>query len=184
LDIGVNIVKTYYKPTIGNIAHTTIDSVYLLSMTAGITKVSAIASITSVWYVYYDKGIYEAAQSAVTSAMFMAAPYALTLTNVPYIGLAYTVTLTAYTGVNLASNIWSLYNELSSKDTLLESTQAYQDMYQRIADSTGIEWFSDKAAEYEITSEFLKQELQEQSQNLDSGKNDSIIIGADNFLEA
>ncbi len=164
LDTGVDVVRTYYKPTINNIAHTAISGTYLLSMAIGVTKISTIANMVSVSYTYYEKGVDEAVTSALMSVMFMAAPYALTLTNVPYVGLIYTVTLTAYTGMNLANNVWSLYHELISKDALLESTQAYQEMYQKMSDLTGMEWF-DKATEYEITEEIIQEQLENMNQD-------------------
>jgi YesN/AraC family two-component response regulator len=111
----------------------------------------------------------------------MVAPYALTFTSIPYVGLAYAVMLNAYTGVNLANNIWFLYQELASKNMILESTEAYQELYQRISDLTGVEWFSEQATEYEISLEVIKQEMQEQLTYLNQEKVE-IIAESEDFL--
>jgi hypothetical protein len=107
----------------------------------------------------------------------MVAPYALTFINIPYVGLVYTLGITAYTGVNLAKNIWSLYLELTSKETGIESVQAYQELYQKISDLMKMEWFSDRATDYDIVLESIKQELQQEGKTLDA--KDIAVVGDD-----
>lgn len=178
LDFGVTAVRMYYKPTMYNIAHTAISGAYLLSMTTGVTKVSVIANMASVSHIYYEHGIYEAAKSAATLAVFMAVPYTLTFPSMLYVSLAYTVTLTVYTGINLANNIWSLYQELMSKDVLFESNQAYQEMYQKIFDSLNMDWFN-KITDNDVVLENIKQELQQEVQNLDVNAKDVLTVRDD-----
>jgi hypothetical protein len=125
LDMGVDVVRAYYKPTMHNIADVAIGASHLFSMTTGVTKYSTAASIVSVGYTFYEGGVYDGIQSAAISLVFMVVPSVLVLTGVPYIATAYTVVLTACTGYNLASNAISLYNELSIQNLTIENTEVH-----------------------------------------------------------
>lgn len=158
LDVGVDCLRTYYKPTGPNIMDTAIGGAHLFSMTTGIAKASVVTSVLSVGYAYHENGIYEAAKSAIASAAFMAVPYAIVFTGVPYVGLGYTLGITAYTGVNLMNNVWLLYQELNSEEAQTESIQTYQEIYQLISNFSGIGWFSDKAHEHKVILEVMQEQ--------------------------
>lgn len=129
LDTGIDVIRSYYNPTVYNLVNTAIGGLHLFGTITGISKSLIVASILSAGYITYDQGIIAGVQSLGISMLYMAIPTMLVATN-PYIASIYIGGTLLYSGYNLVNNSSSLYNEVIAADTSLKSLEVYNDIYQ------------------------------------------------------
>jgi hypothetical protein len=155
LNVAVTGIELYQVPTSHNAKQTAVSSLHLYSMCSGITQLSVAASTLSVAHTYYEGGIYPAMQQASVVIAYMALPAVLAAAS-PYAAFAYSVTLGVYTGYQVVSHAYELYQSWNDATYQLESLKAYRDNAQWLHDFTGAEFLKAKVQEYDAQINAMK----------------------------
>ncbi len=129
----VDAARLVNEPTVENAQKVALGAAHLASMHYGFSGYSAAVGATDVLNKVSQGEYKQAAASAVTSAAYMAAPIIIERLGVPYLDVAYGVAMTAYTGYNMTSNAYSLYQEYGSEESKLRSTKAYSNLAQALS---------------------------------------------------
>ncbi len=74
VDVGIDFIDFYRKPTLGNLYNLATDLVYTYSALYGANKLSVVGNFVSVAYAYHQGGVYGATQHAAASGAFMLLP--------------------------------------------------------------------------------------------------------------
>jgi hypothetical protein len=163
LDTSIAVVKLYHEPTKHNLREAGLSALHTFCSFEGLSKASIVLSTVSAFNAYQNEGGVGALGNLLTSAAFIVAPYAITYAGIPYVGPAYTLGITFYTGYNLISNSYALYKDLSAGDNTLKSLAAYRDLYLTLSQAIEIEWFTEKAQEYIIQINRFNAKIEKES---------------------
>ncbi len=135
LDTVVDSVRVVCEPTFHNTKKVALDSTYLYSMYYGVNSYSSVIGVVDVLLAYYQEGSTQSLKQAATIISYMALPSMLTYTAIPYLGFAYSVGMTIYTGYSAFTNANSFYLERNDVESTLRSTIAYKDLTKTLSES-------------------------------------------------
>lgn len=135
-DTAIETARLMYIPTIDNAKKVLIDTTYLYSMSSGVNGISVIINGVDVAYKTYQGEYNQALNKLATTGGYMALPSILAYTGIlPYVGFAYGALITAYTGYNAISNVYTLYKEYGTVEWQLKSAMAHKDLFEILAKS-------------------------------------------------
>ena len=162
VDFGVDVARASEQPTLGNIKTAAVDVLHMWSMYSGFSAFSVGASIVSAAHSYYEDGVLPALYSFSTSAAYMFLPGIVLAGASPHIALAYTASMTLFTGCHAATNVYSFFysSEANSPTRELHSYVAYKDFSKWLAEKTGFQAFENKTKEYELKINDIKAEIE------------------------
>ena len=160
LDTVIDATRLVYVPTIDNAKKILIDTTYLYNMYSGVNGFSTIINGADVAYKIYQGEYSQALTQALTTALYMLVPAALSFIAIPYFGFMYGVTLTIYSGYGAINNAYSFYQEYYEKNFGLKSITVYKNLFESLSNSP-LQYtydFISKAKEYEIKLNNIKLE--------------------------
>ena len=120
VDVSIEIVRTTYDPTIGNIIKATTGVVTSSALYLGKSGVIKVTLPIEIGYKVYEEDYTGAINSGI-SGMATTLAYGAVCATMPVLCMPITVGLTVYSGYNVLENGYKLYNELFAEEFLLES---------------------------------------------------------------
>jgi hypothetical protein len=101
----------------------------------GVNGYSSVIGAVDVLRLAYQEEYTQALKQAATTIGYMALPSMLAYTAIPYLGFAYSVGMTIYTGYSAFNNAYSFYLERNDVESMLRSTIAYKDLTKTLSES-------------------------------------------------
>jgi hypothetical protein len=135
VDTAVDSARVVYEPTFHNTKKVALDFTYLYSMYYGVNGYSSVIGAVDVLRLAYQEEYTQALKQAATTIGYMALPSMLAYTAIPYLGFAYSVGMTIYTGYSAFNNAYSFYLERNDVESMLRSTIAYKDLTKTLSES-------------------------------------------------
>lgn len=135
LDSVVDSARLIYEPTLDNAKKLALDTTYIYSMQYGVNGYSSFIGIIDMTYKAYQGEIGQAIMQGVTTIGYMAIPYVISFTKIPYIGFIYSSAMAIYTGYSAITNAHSFCLECYSKDSALKSITAYKNVAEALSNT-------------------------------------------------
>ncbi|RZI47377.1 ankyrin repeat domain-containing protein [Rickettsiales endosymbiont of Peranema trichophorum] len=128
-DTVVDVLRAVNQPTLKNAKKLMLGAVHIYGMCKGFNGYSlAIGGVEAAYQVYQGEYTVAVKHLGITG-VYMALPMVMAVTGLPYVGLVFTVGITAYSTYHLMSNTHALYVEYTSDDNAARSASAYGEFY-------------------------------------------------------